>query len=176
MKVERLITFLRGRDTPMKKDVLNKCLLLFSQLCLKKAFRRCQFDRSQNSRICTIPAKLDGNYFQNAFCQFWRTRRYVQINEFQGKGKHLYNKLGNIRSDLGTKPMASTFDRNYQSKCSDAIKQGKFDPLNDYTQHTMMLWEELVKTLERPPLLMLIHSIFLFLSTDGKYTQKSYCL
>jgi hypothetical protein len=50
------------------------------------------------------------------------------------------------RPEYGTKPMASNFDHQWDSKLEKAIQEGKLDPIGNYEHHLKLLTALVMKT------------------------------
>ena len=148
-QIRLFYALLRGRPTDLKKKVLNYCLLLFSSSCVKKShkdqdltdpevFANAQY---QPLSVDTMLKCLFSVFSQNGIW-YKKDHHFNDTGGFPGYWKDVFAKAQQHRSDFGTRPKASTYDKQYKIKRAAAIKDGRLKPLTNYIHHTWLLLED----------------------------------
>lgn len=142
---------LRGAYHPLKKNVLNKTLLIFSHSFIMKDYQDADLsDPETLAKAQYEPGSVD-TYLRQLFSVFSsngiiyrKDKDFNERGDFQAYWKDTFAKTQKYRHDYGTLPNAATFDENFLVKRARAILSGVLDPLNNFEHHTWVLVEEFI--------------------------------
>lgn len=150
-RVRRFYVAIRGVKTLTKKKLLNFSLILFSQSFIKVDYQGEDLtDPYIFAQAQYEPNTVDMNLrclfgvFSSKSVAYSKGQDFKQRGDFPAYWKNVFELARKLRPDYGTNRKASSFDPDFRQKRRNAIANGTFQPLTNYTHHTWMLLEEIM--------------------------------